>query len=94
MKEDGFDNRGICHEIECHSLINDMAVNVLSWMRQFSFFSSFCLCSALATSRKEIQRAVIQDCHAKRFIILPIFIYSPNFALLPYNTLTGLKRNP
>lgn len=49
-----------------------MAVNVLSWMRQFSFFSSFaCALRSQHLVRKEIQRVVIQDC--RPFTALSIF---------------------
>lgn len=68
MKENVFGNPRICYEIERHSHMNDVAVNVLSQNEAVLVFQFFCLCSALATSRKEIQRAVIQDCHAIRFV--------------------------
>lgn len=58
--------------------MNDVAVNALSLDEAvfvfLFFFQSFCLCSALATSRKEIQRAVIQDCHAVRFIYFHLYL--------------------
>jgi len=65
MKKNVFGFQEDFHKIQCRSYMNDVVVNELSWMRQFSFLQFFCLCSALATSRKEIQRAMIQDlsCH-------------------------------